>query len=254
MSARIDRPGTGPRANKVGCNTNYSARIDRPGTRRLKGGGLWCIMEGWIGGVKMHIKITAAMITAALAVMTLCSCAGANQPSSISSAVQSQVSEETKQESSKQPEYPDKLPENTERVSSAEIRYSSKDFGATVTFPADFNMICSEYTPKNGIYMQTSDGTATLMLQRIKDDTVKELDADALVEFFKSDKEIKSVKKDKNGDIICMTTKTDKEKNTAAVCEKIRIVKDGYIEAVVCYRESDSEKYADIADKIVFKQ
>ncbi len=202
----------------------------------------------------MLIKKSAAIITATLAVLTLCSCAGAKQPSSVSSSeVQSQVSEAPKQESSRQPEYSDILPENTERVSSTEIRFSSKDFGTTMTFPADFNMICTEYTPKNGIYMQTSDGTATLMLQKIKDDTVKELDADALVEYFKADKEIKSVKKDKNGDIICTTTKTDKEKNTAAVCEKIRIVKEGYIEAVICYRESDREKYADIADKVVFK-
>lgn len=202
----------------------------------------------------MLIKKTAAIIAAAAAVLTLCSCAGTEQQSSVSSSeVQSQVSEVTKQESIRQPEYSDTLPKNTERVSSTEIRFSSKDFGVTVTFPADFNMICSEYTPKSGIYMQTSDGTATLMLQRIKDDTVKELDADALIEYFKADKEIKSVKKDKNGDIVCLTAKTDKEKNTAAVCEKIRIVKDGYIEAVICYRESDHEKYADIADKIIFK-
>ncbi len=195
------------------------------------------------------MKKQTAIWVVTLVVLSLMSGCSPSAPTAGKTVPESSVavSKTPSQSSVQSSELNEVLPSGVERVSTNYLRYSHKNFGTVVTFSEQFNTLCEDYKPTNGIYLQTADGTATLLLEQVED---YKITAKELVENLKQDKKNKSIQTDKHGDVSYQTTITDKKKNEVTVFQKIRLSEDGYTAFTLCCRPNDTEQYQKIFESI----
>lgn len=138
-------------------------------------------------------------------------------------------------------------PAETDEVDSDSLRFKSKDGKIIAVFPKMFWKKSDDFKSESGIYLSTTDGNATLEIDYIKSEGITK---ESFVEYL--EKKYKSSKADTTDPkyIIFSTKIKDKKNNVVIMNMKALLKEDGYSEAVLCYHESDKDKYTDLLQKI----
>lgn len=139
------------------------------------------------------------------------------------------------------------LPEHVFEDKQGFLRFTDSSGDISAVFPDEFSVLCTEYKPDCGIYLQNHDGTATLQIEAIENDGISREDlVDYLNETYTdSDIYINDAK-----NIICKTTVTDNSGNKSACYMKAVITDKGYNEAVLYFKAENENKYKSFFNKI----
>ena len=138
-------------------------------------------------------------------------------------------------------------PSDTDEIDSDSLRYKSKDGKITAVFPKMFQKKSDDFKSESGIYLSTTDGNATLQIDYIYSQGITK---ESFVEYL--EKKYKSSKADTTDSkyVLFKSKIKDKKNNNVILYMKALLKKDGYSEAILCYHESDKDKYEKLLQKI----
>ncbi len=139
------------------------------------------------------------------------------------------------------------LPEHVIEDRKGYLKFTSMSGSVSAIFPEDFSLLCSEYTPTDGIYLQNTDGTATLQIEAIKNEGI---DRQSLVDYISANYPDSEVYVNDSKNIICKSTITDASGNKSLCYMKAVITDRGYNEAVLYFKENEKDKYEPLFNKI----
>ena len=216
-------------------------------------------------------KKPAFTVLCIAALMMLCSCAekkntessefsfngSAHVPSVDFSEKSSSTAEESSEESStqsseqssEQSKTPVSLPEGVKKAANGRLRYSTSVLSLSVTFSDEFCILNKDYTPDNGVYLQNAEGTATLLVEAVGDNTLTYRNMTAyLREQYPEARVYATDRKD----VVCKMNSVDRSGNKICILEKIRVKTGGYNSAVICCRPEEKEKYEGVLDDVTF--
>ena len=125
-------------------------------------------------------------------------------------------------------------------MSASKLRYTSSVLSLSATFPDEFCILNTDYIPKYGIYLQNTDGTATLLAESVEDTT---LTYRQMSEYLKSRYPDARVYTTDQKDVVCRMTTTDQSGNEIYVFQRIKMKNGGYNEIALCCRPEDISKY-----------
>lgn len=223
--------------------------------------------------MKKHILVFSVLL---LTLISLCSCKqNSEEPSSASSSdrpvvsvvtdessaeesslvSRSETSENKQQESTLQPSEstdnsaPAVLPAGVSRAGKGKLNFTSSVLTLNITFPQEFCVLNNDYAPLYGIYLQNREGTATLLLSSVEDNTLTYHEMmDYLKKQFPSAKVYTTDKKE----VVCKLDTTDTNGNNISVLQKFRMKKGGYHQVALCCRQNDKAKYEKVLNEVVF--
>ena len=152
----------------------------------------------------------------------------------------SQVSEE---ESVEESHLPDGISEDKKGFLKF-ISYSGK---ISAVFPDKFNTLCSGYTPTDGIYLQTSDGKATLQLEYVEN---KGITKNSLVDYLKETYPDASIYINDEKNVICKVKMKDSQDNVVYSYLKAIVDDNGYKSAILFFKEAEMKNYETVFSKI----
>lgn len=159
----------------------------------------------------------------------------------ISSSIVSEDEEPSEEEMS--------LPEGVTKTPSGNLQYKNSVLSLSVTFPSEFCMLETSYTPPYGIYLKNLDGTATLQLESTVE---KNVTVEDFAESLKKQDPDSEVYITDAKDVICKRKSVDRSGNDVAILMKIRIKNGGYNDAVIYCKPEEKEKYEKLFKKINF--
>ena len=160
-----------------------------------------------------------------------------------------QSSKQSSEQSSQQNSAAVSLPDGVTKAAHGKLRYSTSVLSLSVTFSDEFCILNNDYRPDNGIYLQNSDGTATLMLEAVGDNTLTYRNMTAYLR--KQYPEARVYATDRK-DVVCKMNSVDRSGNKICILEKIRVKTGGYNSAVICCRPEEKEKYEGVLDDVTF--
>ncbi len=196
------------------------------------------------------------LVTAAILILFMAGsfgCAHETEDSSVPETTVSLIyptesSEESSKESYVLPSTEESsLPDNVSEDKSGYLKYTNNSGDLSATFPDEFSVLCTEYTPTDGIYLQNSDGTATLQIEAVLNEGA---DMESLVDFLSEQYPDAKVNINDSKKIICKSFLTDGSGNKVMCCLKAVITNKGYNEAVLYFDEKDRNKYESLFGKI----
>ncbi len=149
---------------------------------------------------------------------------------------------ESSEESSKEPSYPDGITQKK----SGTLEFRSKSEKVISVFSDTFSEIDTDSEPGDGIFLQTHDGKATLLLDFVENNGITQ---DDLVNYLK---DTYSTEPETDGDdtVICKIDALDQKENKLNVYLKAVIKDGGYSEAVLCFDKEQQETYDKIFEEI----
>ena len=174
------------------------------------------------------------------------------EESSVSEAVSVISSDESSEESSKTNQShseaeENSLPEHITEEKKGYLKFTDSTGKVSATFPDTFSLLCTEYSPTDGIYLQNSDGTATLQIEAIKSEGVNR---DSLVDYLKENYPDAEIYVNDSKNIIFKSTVTDTSGNKSVCFMKAVITGSGYNEAVLYCKEGEESKYESLFNRI----
>lgn len=220
-------------------------------------------------------KTTAITALTAAAVLALCSCSGekktensnfsfngsahvpsvsfteesSSEPEQISEADTYQSKDSTSESSKKESHAPASLPDGVARASRGKLRFTTSVLALSVTFSDEFCILNKDYNPKYGVYLQNSDGTATLLVESVGDNTLTYRNMTA---YLREQYPEARVYANDRKEVVCKMNSVDRSGNKICILEKIKVKSGGYNSAVICCRPDDKAKYESILDDISF--
>ena len=178
---------------------------------------------------------------------------------STASTLQSSVSSETTDnsteisiQSSEQDEQNSEeisLPDGVSKTPTGNLQYKNSVLSLSVTFPSEFCITDTAYTPPYGIYLKNSDGTATLQLESVED---KNVTVEDFAESLRKQAPDGEVYITDAKDIICKRTTTDRSGNELMIFIKVRVKNGGYNNAALYCKVDERAKYETLFNKINF--
>ena len=153
--------------------------------------------------------------------------------------------ESSASESSEESRLPDGITEGQDGM----LNYINKTANLKVNFPKEFNTLSTEYKPAAGIYLQNSEGTATLQIEAVKNEGITKSD---LTEYLKKKYTSASVSEDATKNILCKTTVKNSKGQTVASYLKAEVTTEGYNEIILYFQPSEKDIYESVFDKINF--
>lgn len=141
------------------------------------------------------------------------------------------------------------LPAGVTQTPTGNLQYTNSVLSLSVTFPSEFCMTDTAYTPPYGIYLKNSDGTATLQLESVED---KNVTVEDFAESLKNEAPDGEVYITDAKDIICKRTMTDRSDNELMIFIKVRVKNGGYNNATLYCKVDEREKYEKLFNKINF--
>lgn len=175
------------------------------------------------------------------------------------SAVQSYVSSDTNDSSTDIPvqsSIPEEqsseeisLPDGVSKTPTGNLQYKNSVLSLSVTFPSEFCITDTAYTPPYGIYLKNSDGTATLQLESVED---KNVTVEDFAESLKKQAPDGEVYITDAKDIICKRTTTDRSGSELMIFIKVRVKNGGYNDATLYCKADERAKYEKLFNKINF--
>lgn len=152
-----------------------------------------------------------------------------------SSIPESSPAEEESEEST-----PVVLPESVQRAGTGKLRYSASVLSLRVTFPDVFCIKNNDYIPDYGIYLQNTDGTATLLMESVTDNTMTTSQMSAYVRGqYPSAKVYTTDEKD----IVCKMDMLDQSGKQFYLMQKLRVKAGGYSQIVICCKPEEKNIY-----------
>ncbi len=127
------------------------------------------------------------------------------------------------------------------------LKFTGSSGNISAVFPDDFSVLCTEYTPSDGIYLQNSDGTATLQIEAIENEGI---DRETLVDYLEDNYSDAEVYVNDSKNIICKSAVTDGSGNKSVCYMKAVITEKGYNEAILYFKQSEKSKYEALFNKI----
>lgn len=115
-----------------------------------------------------------------------------------------------------------------------------------VAFPSEFSIQDEDLIPERGIYLQNDEGTATLLIELVDDNSLENHDLEDYIKAKYPDAEVSATEED----VICIYEKTDENENDCSVFQMTRTTDNGYITALLCCRDEDRETYRGVFEKI----
>ncbi len=142
------------------------------------------------------------------------------------------------------------LPEGITRTSGgSKLKYTNSVLSLSVTFPSEFCILNNDYKPIYGIYLQNTDGTATLLMESVEDTTTTASDlADVLKEKY-PDTEIYITD---YRDVVCKRTYTDRAGNEVMSFLKVKPKTGGYNEILLTCSLDEKDKFEAVFNQINF--
>ncbi len=139
------------------------------------------------------------------------------------------------------------LPDGVIEDKNGYLKYTSSTGAVSAVFPEDFSVLCTEYNPADGIYLQNSDGTATLQIEAVKNEGI---DRESFVGYLKEKYPKAEVFVNDSKNIICKSSITDSSGNKSLCYMRAIITDKGYNEAILYFKESETKKYDSVFNKI----
>lgn len=180
---------------------------------------------------------------------------GNNETSAVQSLISSEISDSST-DISVQSSEPDEqsseeisLPVGVSQTPTGNLKYTNSVLSLSVTFPSEFCMTDTAYTPPYGIYLKNSDGTATLQLESVED---KNVTVEDFAESLRKEAPDGEVYITDAKDIICKRTMTDRSGNELMIFIKVRVKNGGYNDATLYCKVDEKEKYEKLFNKINF--
>ncbi|MDD6488306.1 MAG: hypothetical protein PUG48_00610 [Clostridia bacterium] len=182
-----------------------------------------------------------------------------SETSTVQSSVQSETNEsstdisvqssEADEQSSEEIPEEISLPDGVIQTPTGNLQYKNSVLSLSVTFPSEFCMTDTAYTPPYGIYLKNTDGTATLQLESVED---KNVTVEDFAESLKNEASDGEVYITDAKDIVCKRTIIDRSNNEVMIFMKVRVKNGGYNEAVLYCKPDEREKYEKLFSKINF--
>lgn len=142
------------------------------------------------------------------------------------------------------------LPEGvTEDINGNKLKYTNSVLSLSVTFPSDFCILNNDYTPVYGIYLQNTEGTATLILESVEDTTTNPTDLAAALSDMYPDTEVYITD---YRDVVCKRTYTDRNGNEVMSFLKVRTKTGGYNEILLTFSADQKDEFEAIFNQINF--
>ena len=151
--------------------------------------------------------------------------------------------EPSEPESSNEPSYPDGI---TQKDSLTQ-EFKSKSKKVNAVFSAVFSEINSDTEPNDGIYLQTNNGKATLLLDFVENEGITQ---DDLVNYLTETYNNTLIETVSDDTVTCKIDALDEKDNEIAVYLKAVIKEGGYSEAVLCCDRNEKKTYDDIFETI----
>ena len=141
------------------------------------------------------------------------------------------------------------LPVGVSETPTGNLKYTNSVLSLSVTFPSEFCILDTSYTPPYGIYLQNIDGTATLQLESVEDKNVTVEDFAQSLQETAPDGEVYITD---SKDIICKRTTTDRSGNELMIFIKVRVKNGGYNDATLYCMADERAKYEPLFNRINF--
>ncbi len=151
--------------------------------------------------------------------------------------------EPSEPESSNEPSYPDGITQKD----SLTLEFKSKSKKVNAVFSAVFSEINSDTEPNDGIYLQTNNGKATLLLDFVENEGITQ---DDLVNYLTETYNNTLIETVSDDTVTCKIDALDQKDNEIAVYLKAVIKEGGYSEAVLCFDRNEKKTYDDIFETI----
>lgn len=191
------------------------------------------------------------IIFCALTLLLFSACGGTGSDESVEETVSGEVSEmisiSVPQSSTEESKEESKLPDGISEEKKGFLRFTSYSGRVSAVFPEMFQTLCQGYTPTDGIYLQTSDGKATLQLEYVDNEGITKND---LSDYLKQTYPGANVFINDDKNVICKTTIKDSQKNTVCCYLKAIVDSEGYREAILFFKEADKKTYETIFNQI----
>ncbi len=175
-----------------------------------------------------------------LAVMLLSGCSEQKQMQESSLTVQESSTEESVSSYVA-------FPKGLTTYSKGKLKYT--DGTVSVIFSDEFYLPNDSYHPKNGIYLQNENGTATLLIESVKDNAVT--DEEMLFYLYETYPYAES-SVNGNNEIILRHTTYDQSMHELYTFQCIKTTDSGYRQIVLTCRPSDKDKYQTVFNAMHF--
>lgn len=129
------------------------------------------------------------------------------------------------------------------------LKYTNSVLSLSVTFPKEFCILDQDYTPQYGIYLQNTDGTATLLVESVIDTTTAVNDLAAVLEEKYPDSEIYITD---YREIVCKRESVDRAGNEVISFLKVKTKDGGYNEILLTCSVNDKDEFESIFNQIKF--
>ncbi len=139
------------------------------------------------------------------------------------------------------------FPKGISTYSKNKLQYT--DGTISVIFTDEFYISNEDYKPKNGVYLQNTDGTATLLIETVEDNPVTNEEMLAYLYETYPYSEISALE---NNDIVSWYIVTDKAGNNIITFQRIQTTGSGYRQICLNCRQADKDKYQKIFNAISF--
>ncbi len=135
---------------------------------------------------------------------------------------------------------PETLPENVQRAGTGKLRYSASVLSLRVSFPDIFCVRNNDYIPDYGIYLRNTEGTATLLLESVTDNTMT---ASQMSRYVRGQYPSAKVYTTDQKDIVCKMDMLDQSGKQFYLMQKIRVKSGGYSQIVMCCKPEEKSIY-----------
>ncbi len=170
-----------------------------------------------------------------------------SEPSQNEKSELSQQSEKSAEEQSSRTAA--ELPDGVIRTSKGKLKFTTSVLSLSVTFSDEFCIRNNDYNPKYGIYLQNTEGTATLLLESVEDKTLSYRNMTA---YLREQYPEARVYATDNKEIVCKMNSMDQSGNKICIMQKLRVRTGGYNCAVICCRTDDKAKYEAVLNDITY--
>lgn len=172
---------------------------------------------------------------------------GSSAPASSIQPSETDASQESSEEVSQEEI---QLPVGVSRAGKGKLKFTTSVLSLSAVFPEEFCLLNTDYYPSYGIYLKNKEGTATLLLASVVDET---LTYRRMAEYLREKYPSAKVSTNDNKDVVCKMAMTDGEGNKLFVFQKIRVRTGGYNEIVLCCRAEDTPRYEKEFNEINFR-
>lgn len=141
------------------------------------------------------------------------------------------------------------LPVGLTKVPSGKLRFTTSVLSLSVTFPEQFHVLNTDYSPLYGIYLRNESGTATLLAESVEDKTLTHKE---MAQYLRSKYPDATVTINDKKEVICTMQTQDNSGNSVWLQQKLKMKSGGYNLISLCCHPDEKSKYTPVFHEITF--